>query len=99
MIYKQGDERTFDQDSEEFKRLQDVAVALTRQSPNKHFYTVRDAYLDYGQDWKWTTIIDTAIEVQILNPRDWLDIVNGTPTSDMVNTLINGDYWPDKDKS
>lgn len=99
MIYKQGDERTFDQDSEEFKRLQEVAIALTKQSPNNHFYTVRDAYLDYGQDWKWTTIIDTAIEVQILNPRDWLDIVNGTPTSDVVNTLINGDYWPDKDKS
>ena len=99
MIYKQGDERTFDQDSEEFKRLQEVAVALTRQSPNKHFYTVRDVYLDYSQDWKCTTIVDTSNGVQILSPRDWFDIVNSTPTADIVNTLINGDNWQDKDKS
>ena len=99
MIYKQGDQRTFDQDSEEFKRLQEVAVALTKQSPNKHFYTVEDVYLDYGQDWKWTTIVDTSNGVQILSPRDWFDIVNSTPTADVVNTLINGDYWQDRDKS
>ena len=99
MIYKQGDQRTFDQDSEEFKRLQKVAVALTKQSPNKHFYTVEDVYLDYGQDWKWTTIVDTSIGAQILSPRDWFDIVNSTPTADIVNTLINGDHWQDKDKS
>lgn len=99
MIYKQGDQRTFDQDSEEFKRLQEVAVALTRQSPNKHFYIVEDVYLDYGQDWKWTTIVDTFNGVQILSPRDWFDIVNSTPTADVVNTLINGDHWQDKDKS
>ena len=99
MIYKQGDQRTFDQDSEEFKRLQEVAVALTKQSPNKNFYTVEDVYLDYGQDWKWTTIVDTSNGVQILSPRDWFDIVNSTPTADIVNTLINGDHWQDKDKS
>lgn len=96
MIYKQGDERTFDPESEEYQRLKNVAKALEKQSPNKHTYIVKDVYLDIGQNWMWTTIIDITVDYQILCPRDWLDIVNGTSVNDIIKTLVNGNYWQDK---
>ena len=96
MIYKQGDQRTFDIDSEEYNRLKAVAEELTKESPNKHSYCVKDVYLDIGQNWMWTTIIDTTVGYQALSPRNWFDIVNGVSVSDIVKELTTGTYWQDK---
>ena len=96
MIYKQGDQRTFNIDSEEYNRLKVVAEELTKTSPNKHKYCVKDVYLDIGQDWMWTTIINITVGYQVLSPRNWFDIVNGVSVSDIVKELTTGTYWQDK---
>lgn len=96
MIYKQGDQRTFNSESEEYQRLKNVAKALEKQSPNKHTYAVRDVYLDIGQNWMWTTIIDTTADYQILCPRDWFDIVNGANLKEIIDIITSGKYWLDK---
>lgn len=42
-------------------------------------YEVKDTYLDYGQGWKWTTIVYTQANgksYQILSPKQWKEILN-----------------------
>lgn len=93
MIYRQGDEKVFEQDSEEYVRLSNIATILTKHSPNKHIYTVKDTYIDYGQDWMWTTIVDTVNGAQILNSKIWLDIVNDCSIDEIIHDITTNDYW------
>lgn len=94
-IYHLGDQQTFNTDSEEYLKLFNVAKELTKQSPNKYQYIVKDVYFDMGQNWKWTTIINNSIGYQILSPKMWLDIVNGISTNEIINNLMDDKYWRD----
>ena len=87
-VYKQGDQTTFDQDTEEYKRLEEIAKKLTELSPNKQSYKVEDVYLDYGQDWMWTTITNVDRGYQFLTPRDWFDCLNVDNVEEIAKTLI-----------
>lgn len=62
---------TFYQGDEMYKKLERVASFLTAMSPRGFRYYVGETYLDYGQDWKWTTILADNGEdgYQALNPR------------------------------
>lgn len=44
----------------------------------------------------WTTIVDTANGVQILNPKIWLDIVNDCSIDEIMHDITTDDYWQDK---
>lgn len=78
-------ERVFQEYELEYQKLKLVADMLTTFSPNGTVYIVDVTYLDFGQDWKWTTIIsDSKHSWQILNPREWEKIVE----SDSIDELF-----------
>lgn len=77
--------RVFQDYELEYQKLKLVADMLTTFSPNGTVYIVEVTYLDFGQDWKWTTIIsDSKDSWQILNPREWEKIVE----SDNIDELF-----------
>lgn len=50
-------------------------------------YEVKDCYLDYGQNWIWTTIIAHESDdrrYQALSPRQWKDICLATTISELA---------------
>ena len=47
----------FQSGSFEYEQLRIAAEMLTNKSPRNHVYYVGDTYFDFGQDWKWTTIL------------------------------------------
>lgn len=70
--------KVFEKDSEERKTLEAVADTLNQKVKNLT-YTVEDVYFDYGQDWRYTTIIahrtdlekdDVIASWQALNPSE-----------------------------
>ena len=74
--------KIFPRDSEEYEKLDRVATFLTAMSPNKYYYYVGKTYFDYGQDWKWTTILAQKNDngsygdsYQALNPREQEEII------------------------
>lgn len=85
-----------------YKNFEIVAKLLEAISPNNKKYVVENTYLDYGQDWKWTTIIredKTWGGVQVLSPRDWEEIVNATTLAELgkiTDDIRNGKYFGDK---
>ena len=90
-------EQVLKQDSNEYYRLDMFCKILNRDSPNKHYYTIRDIYLDFGQNWMWTTIVDTTIGCQVLSPRDWKDIVEDRrDISEIEDDFFNDEYCRDK---
>ena len=94
-------ECVLERNSVEYKRLVAVAKMLEAFSPNNARYVVRDTYLDFGQNWKWTTIIREEFhECQILSPRQWKDIMNAdTPIAltECVEDIRNDKYFMDKE--
>ena len=71
-----------------FKKLEMVAMALEMESPNGATYKVEDTYLDFGQDWKWTTIVRYGYrECQVLSPKDWEDIMLATTIEDLAKIV------------
>lgn len=96
-IYRQGDECVLSPDSNEHYRMEMFAKMLNRDSPNKHFYHVKDVYLDIGLDWMWTTIIDETAQCQVLSPRDWFEILNDQRSlEDIEKDFFEDEYCQDK---
>lgn len=93
-------ERTLRREEQGFKNLCAVAAMLTALSPNDANYVVRDVYLDYGQDWMWTTILRRGYkECQVLNPREWENVVLANSLDDLtacVDDIRNGKWFGDK---
>lgn len=99
-------ERILDKSEKGYKNLVAVAKVLEALSPNGYEYSVEDTYLDYGQDWKWSTIIRHYPEghwcgsVQVLCPRDWKAIVLADSLDDLAKVIevIRSDkYFNDKE--
>ena len=68
--------KVVERNSKEWRNLQAVAKLLEAESPNDAVYEVENVYFDFGQNWMWTTIVRYRFkECQILNPRDWGDIL------------------------
>lgn len=93
-------ERVIKEYEQEYKNFQYVALALEIASPNNAKYEVGETYLDYGQGWKWTTIIRRGYkECQVLNPREWEKIWLATKLeklNQIVEEIRNGTYFGDK---
>lgn len=76
----------FSRYSEEYEKLDRASTFLTAMSPNKFYYYVGDTYFDFGQDWKWTTILaktPRGDSYQALNPRQQEDILLATSDEEL----------------
>ena len=91
----------FPEFSLEFERLVEVAMLLTKKSPKRFWYYVSETFFDYGQNWKWTTIMCTRGDDtwQALNPREQEEIVfaNDTKRLEKVAKMILEDSMLDKE--
>lgn len=92
----------FDKGSDEYEHLQLAAVMLTNRSPNGWFYHVGETYFDYGQGWKWTTILCEGNKFgsyQALNPREQEDIIMASRIDELgsiVEGILADKFCPDK---
>lgn len=89
--------RTLDRYEQGFKNMAAVAKMLEALSPNGTAYVICDVYLDFGQNWMWTTICTESC--QILCPRDWEDICTATTAAELAEIVdrIRADkYFTDK---
>lgn len=81
-------ERVIERTEREYKKLETVAKMLEMMSENGTKYIVKDVYLDYGQDWMWTTICRLGEHsCQILSPREWEDIMMAQTTQDIAKIV------------
>ena len=99
--WKVGDETVLTPNMPEYKYIEAVTNQLNELSNGKVQYYIDDVYLDAGQDWMWTTIIaksksNLAHTWQVLSPKQWLDIVNGKPTDEVVKEIRSGEYFHEK---
>lgn len=89
-------------DANLYNRFEAVASILTAYSPHNAIYMVENVYLDYDQDWKWTTIVRHGYnECQILYPRDWQNIIEADTEEKLhkvIKDLMNDDYELDYGK-
>ena len=91
--------RTYAPTEAEYKALTKAALLLTITSETGTTYRVEETYFDYGQDWKWTTIVAHSPKYgsyQALTPRRFEDILKST---DLLATLANmkkDKFWLDK---
>lgn len=49
--------KIYEKKTPEYDKLRRAAAILTGLSPNGYKYEVGETYFDFGQDWKWTTIL------------------------------------------
>ena len=60
---------------------------------------IQNVYFDVGQNWMWTTIIDTTVGGQVLCPRDWVEILNEKrPLEDIEKDFFEDKHCLDKPK-
>ena len=96
--------REFERDSEEYQKLERLAMCLTLKSPNGFRYRVGVTYFDYGQNWKWTTVLcdngDAWGGYQALNPREQDEILFSDGSFEDVCRIADGvlsdKFCPDK---
>lgn len=85
-------ERRLQRNEQGYKNLMALAKILEAFASDVLEFEVEDTYLDYGQDWQWTTIIvyntekkDSVLgSYQLLNPRQWKEVVNATTAEELV---------------
>lgn len=93
--------KTYAQDSPEYKQLEKVAEAMTDNSPTGVDYTVGETYIDFGQDWIWTTILaqkSNGEHWQALSPADLEKILfaKDEEIEQIALDILNGKFSPDK---
>ena len=77
--------KTFPPNSIEYDILTCAAIMMTHIDTNHNQYFVQDTYFDFGQDWKYTTIIKENLNTkspilrtsQALCPNDQKTLLNG----------------------
>lgn len=79
-------ERILNRFEREYKNMEAVCAMLNALCRTETIYRIETVYLDYGQDWKWTTICNSR-EVQVLSPRDWQLIVMAETANDLANAV------------
>lgn len=91
--------RIYNPTEEGYKRLEKVAEILTAGSPTGTVFTVGETYFDFGQNWKWTTILANSPKYgsyQALNPRNHEEIMTADNLFNVVADITNGKFWLDK---
>lgn len=84
---------------EEISKLKDLAKMLQDNSPNNWKYTVEKTYEDFGAGMQWYTVIcydNNGNDWQVLNTKEWLDLMNTGDVETTYNEVVNGKYFQDK---
>lgn len=81
--------KVFKKGSEERAKLEAAAALLNVHQSRKGRYYVSETYFDYGQDWKWTTILCEKPDsvwgaFQALCPRDQEAILNAKDGAELA---------------
>ena len=86
--------------------LEKAALILTFKSPNRYQYYVGETYFDFGQNWKWTTVLcrtgETGItgSYQALNPAEQEKILlsDGSLESmaKIADEVLSDKFCPDR---
>ena len=85
--------KVFSSGSPEYLRLEAAAGLLTAFTGKSHY--VGETYFDYGQGWKWTTVLRESAEwggVQVFMPKDQENVLNASNASELgkaVDKVIN----------
>ena len=89
--------RTYEKGSKEYERLQTASEILTKLSPKGRKYYVGDTYFDYGQNWKWTTILCDSEHgtAQALCPRDYKKLLTYKYLSKAIAEIVSDEWWTD----
>lgn len=78
-------ERILKRNEQGYKNMLAVARVLSAFSKNNATYYVDDVYLDFGQNWMWTTICRTGhMDCQVLCPRDWKLVVGANNIDELA---------------
>lgn len=83
--------RTFNKTDEAYKNLE-AAAALMHRFTGKDYH-IGDTYFDYGQGWKWTTILEDSSDwggVQVLYPKAQEEIIFANSATDLGKAV---DGW------
>ena len=86
---------------EELDLLERLAQKLEVNSPNGYKHAIQSTYEDYGSGMKWWNIIcynKKGHSWQVLNTKEWLDLMNTGNVDKVYQDVINGDYFQDKQK-
>lgn len=89
----------FNHEDVEYQKLEAAAELLTEKSPRGYTYYVGDTYFDFGQNWKWTTILCEGSgwgSYQALSPRTQELIIESDNLAEAVEEVLNGKYCPDR---
>jgi hypothetical protein len=89
-----GTLRTLDRTEKAYNNMEVVCGLLNTLCKTETTYRVGVTYFDYGQDWKWTTIINSR-GVQVLCPRDWEQIVVADTVTELarITEVIRNDKY------
>lgn len=95
--------KIFNRSTPEYARLAQAAEILTRESPNRWHYYVGETYFDFGQNWRWTTILvehpdDTTGDMttgQALYPADQSRIIEADDLPAALDALRQRPFWRD----
>lgn len=79
--------RVLEKTEQAYKNMEAVCAMLNALCQTDTEYRVEVTYLDYGQDWKWTTIVNNK-GVQVLCPRDW-EYIEWANTVDLLARVTN----------
>ena len=87
---------------EELDLLERLAQKLEVNSPNGYKYVTQSTYEDYGSGMRWWNIVcynKKGHSWQVLNTKEWLDLMNTGDVDKVYQDVINEDYFQDKPKN
>ena len=93
--------RIFQKDSAEYRLLEKAAEMMTEKSGKGYRYYVGETYFDFGQGWKWTTVICDDAKwgaFQALYPSEQEMVLDGD-VDGAVRAYFSGKYCLDTLKS
>ena len=88
--------KVYDPKSEEYILLKIACIVLEYFARKGTRYHVADTYFDFGQGWRWTTIIATKPDgshYQALSPRDHQKILTTQDMFATVREITSDRYW------
>lgn len=84
---------------EEIALLDELAQKLESSSVNGYKYVVQHTYEDFGAGMQWYTIVcydKKGDSWQVLDTKEWLQLMNTGDVDAVYNEIINGEYFQDK---
>ena len=78
--------------AEEMDFLERLAQKLEVNSPNGYKYVVQSTYEDFGANMQWYTVVcydKKGHSWQVLNTKEWLDLMNTGDVDNIYNEIIN----------